>query len=74
MMRSYKLLLKKIADRLDPQSIIVSVFSFVMLWSLVASLSVEQGHAGGTIAETAQQIEPLRAGQQAPAFVVGSGH
>ena len=63
-------MLKNFTDRLDPQSIIVSVFSFVMFLSLVCSLSIQQGHAGGTVAESAQHIRPLQTGQQAPAFVV----
>jgi len=64
--------LKSLIERLDPQSMIVSVFSATMILSLVCSLSVQQGHAGGTVAESAQQIEPLKIGQQAPSFVVRS--
>ena len=71
-MRSPVLNLKNLIERLDPQSMIVSVFSATMILSLVCSLSVQQGHAGGTVADSAQQIEPLQTGQQAPAFVVRS--
>jgi peroxiredoxin len=71
-MRSPVLILKSLIERLDPQSMIVSVFSATMILSLVCSLSVQQGHAGGTVADSAQQIEPLQTGQQAPAFVVRS--
>jgi len=66
------LILKSLIERLDPQLMIVSVFSATMILSLVCSLSVQQGHAGGTVADSAQQIEPLQTGQQAPAFVVRS--
>ena len=65
-------MLKNLIERLDLQSIIVSVFSTAMILSLVCSLSVQQGHAGGTIAASPQQIEPLKIGQRAPAFVVRS--
>ncbi len=71
-MRSPVLILKSLIERLDPQSMIVSVFSATMILTLVCSLSVQQGHAGGTVADSAQQIEPLQTGQQAPAFVVRS--
>ncbi len=67
-------MLKRLVERLDPQSTIVSVFSFLMILSLICSLSGQQGHAGATIADSAQQIEPLRAGQQAPSFVVRSAN
>ena len=66
------MILKSLIKRLDPQSMIVSVFSAMMILSLVCSLSVQQGHAGGTVADSAQQIDPLQTGQQAPAFVVRS--
>jgi hypothetical protein len=62
-------MLKKYADRLDPQLMIVGTFSFVMLLSLICSLSVQPGHAGSMIAESAQQIEPLQLRQLAPAIV-----
>lgn len=65
-------MLKNLIERLDLQSIIVSVFSTAMILSLVCSLSVQQGHASGTVAESSQQIEPLKIGQRAPAFVVRS--
>ena len=63
---------KNLIERLDPQSIIVSMFSATMILSLVCSLSVQQGHADGTVAESAQQIEPLQNGRKAPAFAVRS--
>ena len=63
-------MLKSFVMRLNPQSTIVSVFSAVMLSSLVCSLSVQQCHAGELIAESAEETEPLRTGQQAPSFVV----
>ena len=65
-------MLRRLVGRLDSQSTIVGVFSFLMILSQVCSLSGQQGHAGATIADSAQQIEPLRTGQQAPSFVVRS--
>jgi len=65
---------KSLIERLDPQSMIVTVFSATMILSLVCSLSVQHGHAGGTVADSAQQTKPLQTGQQAPAFVVRSAH
>ena len=58
-------MLKKFADRLDPQLMIVGTFSFAMLLSLICSLSVQPGHAGTTLAESAQQIESLQKGETA---------
>ena len=69
-MKNPGLMLKKFIDRLDPQLMIVGAFSFAMLLSLICSLSVQPGHAGTTLAESAQQIEPLQIGQRAPVFVV----
>ena len=66
------MILKSLIERLDPQSMIVSMFSATMILSLVCSLSVQQGHAGGTVAESAQKIEPLQNGRKAPAFAVRS--
>ena len=63
-------MLKNLVMRLNPQSTIVSVFSAVMLSSLVCSLSIQQCHAGEPIAESAEETQPLRTGQQAPSFVV----
>jgi len=63
-------MLKSLVMRLNPQSTIVSVFSAVMLSSLVCSLSIQQCHAGELIAESAEETQPLRTGQQAPSFVV----
>jgi peroxiredoxin len=65
-------MLKNLVASLNPQSTIVSVFSVVMLSSLVCSLSVQQCHAGEIIAESAEQTEPLRTGERAPSFVVRS--
>ncbi len=63
-------MLKNLVASRNPQSTIVSVFSAVMLSSLVCGLSVQQCHAGEIIAESAEQTEPLRTGERAPSFVV----
>ena len=63
-------MLKSLVMRLNLQSTIVSVFSAVMLLSLVCSLSVQQCHAGEMIAQSAAETQPLKSGQQAPSFVV----
>jgi len=65
-------MLKRIADRIDPHSVIVSLFSAVMLLSLTCSLTLQQSHAGSPIADSAEHVAPLQTGQRAPAFVVRS--
>lgn len=48
---------KSIFARLDPQSTIVSVFSTVMILSLVCSLSAQPSHASGTKADSVQLVQ-----------------
>lgn len=52
------------------KSVLVSAFSIVLLMSLMCSLSVQPLHADLPVAETADQVNPLRTGQRAPGFVV----
>ena len=49
---------------------VVTTFSAVLLLSLMCSLSLQQTHAEMAIAASADQITPLKSGEQAPAFVV----
>jgi peroxiredoxin len=49
---------------------VVTTFSAVLLMSLMCSLSLQQTHAEMAIAASADQITPLKSGEQAPAFVV----
>ncbi len=65
-------MLKRIADRVDPHSVIVSLLSAVMLLSLACSLTLQQSHAGSPIADSAKHVAPLQSGQRAPAFMVRS--
>ena len=52
------------------KSTVVTIFSTVLLLSLMCSLSLQQSHAEMTIAESADLTTPLKSGEQAPAFVV----
>ncbi len=49
---------------------VVTIFSAVLLFSLMCSLSLQESQAEMAIAESADQITPLKSGEQAPAFVV----
>lgn len=49
---------------------VVTIFSAVMLMSLVCSLSLQQSHAGDAIAESADLVNPLKTGERAPSFFV----
>ena len=52
------------------KSTVVTIFSTVLLSSLMCSLSLQQSHAEMTIAESADLTTSLKSGEQAPAFVV----
>lgn len=52
--------------------IILGALIGMLLLSLFSSISARSGHADSPIAETATEIEPLVAGDTAPAFVVRS--
>lgn len=45
-------------------------FAFMLLLSLVCSVSMQYGHADGPIARDANGIAPLQVGQPAPRFIV----
>ena len=49
---------------------IPTAFAFGLLLSLTCSLSMQYGHADGTIASNAEAIRPLQVGQAAPRFIV----
>jgi peroxiredoxin len=49
---------------------VVTIFALVLLLSLMCSLSLQESQAEMAIAESADQITPLKSGEQAPAFVV----
>ena len=55
---------------MNPRTVILGVFSTVMVVSLVCSVSMQYGHADAPIAKTAEQIEPLQVGENAPRFIV----
>ena len=52
------------------KSTVVTIFSAVLLLSLMCSLSLQESRAEMTVAESADQITPLKSGAQAPSFVV----
>jgi peroxiredoxin len=52
------------------KNLVVSTFSAVMLMSLMCSLSVQKSQAEIVIAESADLINPVKSGEQAPSFLV----
>ena len=62
----------KILRRTTPRSAVLTTVSAMMLLSLTCSLSIRTGHADTPIADSAEQIRPLKAGDAAPRFVVQS--
>ena len=52
------------------KSTVVTIFSAVLILSLMCSLSLQESHAEMAIAESADQTTPLKSGEQAPSFVV----
>ena len=52
------------------KSTVVTIFSAVLLLSLMCSLSLQESYAEMAIAESADQTTPLKSGEQAPSFVV----
>lgn len=52
------------------RSMILAVVSSMLFFSLLYSLAIQYGHADTAIAVTAEEIQPLAAGQSAPYFVV----
>lgn len=63
-------MLKHITDSLNLRSSILVVLSAMLLLSLVCSLSLQQSHAGMSIADSATDVVPLKAGDDAPRFKV----
>ena len=61
-------------NRLNPRSAVLTTLSVMMILSLACSQSIRAGHADTPIAESADQIRPLAAGDMAPRFVVQSVH
>lgn len=49
---------------------VVTIFSAVLLLSLMCSLSLQESHAEMVIAESADLTNPVKSGEQAPSFVV----
>lgn len=49
---------------------IVTIFSSVLLLSLMCSLSMQESQAEMAIAESADLITPLKSGEKAPSFDV----
>jgi peroxiredoxin len=54
----------------NPQQALVSVFAAMLTLSLACSMAIRAGHADVPVAATADEIEPLRAGDAAPRFAV----
>ncbi len=63
-------MLSNTAGRLNLRSTILATLSAGLLASLICSLSLQQGHADVPIAESADLIQPLQAGDDAPRFIV----
>jgi peroxiredoxin len=56
--------------RFNARSAAVSLLSTVLVLSLMCSMSVQYGHADTPVAATAEEIQPLVAGDIAPRFAV----
>lgn len=56
--------------RIHPRKLLLGAFAVTLVMSLACSLSFRHGHADVPIAATAGEIQPLRAGQDAPRFTV----
>lgn len=53
---------------IHPHKALVVIFAGMLTLSLVCSMSIRAGHADMPVAATASEIEPLRAGDEAPRF------
>lgn len=51
-----------------PHKVLIGIFAAMLTLSLVCSVSIREGHADVPVAATAEEIEPLRAGDEAPRF------
>jgi peroxiredoxin len=56
--------------RIHPGKALIGVFAGMLVLSLVCSVSIREGHADAPVAATAEEINPLRAGDEAPRFSV----
>jgi len=63
-------MLARVTQHINPRKAILGVFATTLALSLMCSLSIQHGHADVPIAATATEIQPLRAGQDAPRFTV----
>jgi len=54
----------------NARSTVISLLSTALVLSLVCSMSVQYGHADTPVAATAEEIQPLVAGDIAPRFTV----
>ena len=56
--------------RFNPRKALLGIFAVTLVMSLACSVSIQHGHADVPIAATANDIKPLREGQDAPRFTV----
>ncbi len=61
---------KLVTGRFNARSIVLSLLSATLVLSLASSMSVQYGHADTPVAATAEEIQPLIAGDVAPRFSV----
>lgn len=61
---------KAIASKMNPRSTVLGALSVVLSLSLACSMSMQYGHADVPIAATAEEVQPLVAGDAAPRFEV----
>ena len=54
----------------SPRTLVVSLLPLALLMSLICSSAIRYGHADAPIAETADSVRPLSAGDAAPRFTV----
>ena len=57
-------------QQINARKLLLGVFAGTLTMSLACSLSIQHGHADVPIAATAEDIQPLREGQDAPRFTV----
>jgi peroxiredoxin len=63
-------MLQSAFDKFSSRITVAGALTTVLVLSLACSMSMRNGHADVPIAETADQVQPLQAGQNAPRFVV----
>lgn len=57
-------------NRLNSRAIVSGALIAVLVMSLTCSMSMQYGHADTPVANSADQVRPLEAGESAPQFVV----